>query len=140
MLLITQPHLFWSWGKSRSCFMVPIWYESNHSQGAILKLSYFQNILIACKFLCYTSHLFLMPCIIFLVTCRYVHLHISSSICCIIFECFAKKYHETRPPLYHFLTTVCAIVGGTFTVAGIIDSMIFSGMEIIKKFELGKLS
>merc|ERR1719384_1586629 len=50
------------------------------------------------------------------------------------------KYHETRPPLYHFLTTVCAIVGGTFTVAGIIDSMIFSGLEIFKKFELGKLS
>lgn len=52
----------------------------------------------------------------------------------------AVKYHETRPPLYHFLTTVCAIVGGTFTVAGIIDSMIFSSMEIFKKFELGKLS
>ena len=50
------------------------------------------------------------------------------------------KYHESRPPLYHFLTTVCAIVGGTFTVAGIIDSVIFSGMEIFKKFELGKLS
>lgn len=52
----------------------------------------------------------------------------------------AVKYHETRPPLYHFLTTVCAIVGGTFTVAGIIDSMIFTSMEIFKKFELGKLS
>jgi hypothetical protein len=50
------------------------------------------------------------------------------------------KYHETRPPLYHFLTTVCAIVGGTFTVAGIIDSCIFTGLEIFKKFELGKLS
>jgi hypothetical protein len=35
---------------------------------------------------------------------------------------------------------VCAIVGGTFTVAGIIDSMIFSSMEIFKKLELGKLS
>lgn len=50
------------------------------------------------------------------------------------------KYHETRPPLYHFLTTVCAIVGGTFTVAGIIDSFLFSATEIFKKFELGKLS
>ena len=29
------------------------------------------------------------------------------------------RYHEDRPPLYHFLTTVCAIVGGTFTVAGL---------------------
>ena len=59
------------------------------------------------------------------------------------------RYHEDRPPIYHFLTTVsttttrkklqqllskhlnffqvCAIVGGTFTVAGIIDSCIFSG-------------
>jgi len=50
------------------------------------------------------------------------------------------KYHETRPPLYHFLTTVCAIVGGTFTVAGIFDSLIFSATEIFRKFELGKLS
>jgi hypothetical protein len=50
------------------------------------------------------------------------------------------KYHETRPPLYHFLTTVCAIVGGTFTVAGIIDSCIFSATEVFKKFQIGKLS
>ena len=50
------------------------------------------------------------------------------------------RYHEERPPLYHFLTTVCAIVGGTFTVAGIIDSCIFSATEIFKKFELGKLN
>ncbi len=50
------------------------------------------------------------------------------------------KYHESRPPLYHFLTTVCAIVGGTFTVAGIIDSCLFTATEIFKKFELGKLS
>eukprot|EP00096_Caligus_rogercresseyi_P009569 TRINITY_DN326_c0_g1_i4.p1 TRINITY_DN326_c0_g1~~TRINITY_DN326_c0_g1_i4.p1 ORF type:complete len:291 (-),score=99.04 TRINITY_DN326_c0_g1_i4:457-1329(-) len=50
------------------------------------------------------------------------------------------KYHETRPPIYHFLTTVCAIVGGTFTVAGIIDSSLFTATELFKKFELGKLS
>jgi len=50
------------------------------------------------------------------------------------------RYHEERPPLYHFLTTICAIVGGTFTVAGIIDSCIFSTMEIFKKLEIGKLS
>jgi len=50
------------------------------------------------------------------------------------------KYHETRPPLYHFMTTICAIVGGTFTVAGIIDSCIFTATEVFKKFELGKLS
>ena len=35
---------------------------------------------------------------------------------------------------------VCAIVGGTFTVAGIIDSAIFTASEMFKKFELGKLT
>jgi endoplasmic reticulum-Golgi intermediate compartment protein 1 len=34
---------------------------------------------------------------------------------------------------------ICAIVGGTFTVAGIIDSFIFTASEFYKKFELGKL-
>lgn len=50
------------------------------------------------------------------------------------------KYVERRKPLYHFITTVCAIVGGTFTVAGIIDSMIFTASELFKKAQLGKLS
>ncbi|XP_076825366.1 endoplasmic reticulum-Golgi intermediate compartment protein 1-like [Clavelina lepadiformis] len=50
------------------------------------------------------------------------------------------KYTEKRKPLYHFITMVCAIIGGTFTVAGIVDSMIFSATEMYKKFALGKLS
>ncbi|XP_042229979.1 endoplasmic reticulum-Golgi intermediate compartment protein 1-like [Homarus americanus] len=50
------------------------------------------------------------------------------------------KYHAKRPPFYSFVTTVCAIIGGTFTVAGIIDSFIFTASEIFKKFELGKQS
>ncbi|KAK2712391.1 endoplasmic reticulum-Golgi intermediate compartment protein 1-like isoform X3 [Artemia franciscana] len=50
------------------------------------------------------------------------------------------KYHEKSLPFYAFLTTVCAIVGGTFTVAGIIDSFIFTASEIFRKFELGKLN
>ncbi|CAG0891053.1 unnamed protein product [Darwinula stevensoni] len=50
------------------------------------------------------------------------------------------KYHEKSAPFYSFLTTICAIIGGTFTVAGIIDSCIFTASEIFKKFEIGKLS
>jgi len=50
------------------------------------------------------------------------------------------KYTEERKPFYHFITMVCAIIGGAFTVAGIIDSMIFSASEAYKKFQLGKLS
>ncbi|ESO85047.1 hypothetical protein LOTGIDRAFT_235919 [Lottia gigantea] len=50
------------------------------------------------------------------------------------------RHKERRKPFYTFLTTVCAIIGGTFTVAGILDSFIFSAAEIFKKAELGKLS
>ena len=39
-----------------------------------------------------------------------------------------------------FVFQVCAIVGGTFTVAGIIDSIIFTASELFKKAQLGKLS
>uniref|UniRef100_A0A3B4ZBT3 Endoplasmic reticulum-Golgi intermediate compartment protein n=1 Tax=Stegastes partitus TaxID=144197 RepID=A0A3B4ZBT3_9TELE len=41
----------------------------------------------------------------------------------------------------HFLTGVCAIIGGVFTVAGLIDSLIYhSARAIQKKIELGKAS
>ena len=50
------------------------------------------------------------------------------------------KYTNKRKPIYHFLTTISAIVGGVFTVAGIIDSLAFTAQGIIKKMELGKLS
>ena len=39
-----------------------------------------------------------------------------------------------------YMIQVCAIIGGTFTVAGIIDSAIFTAAEVFKKAELGKLS
>ncbi|RUS83408.1 hypothetical protein EGW08_008829 [Elysia chlorotica] len=50
------------------------------------------------------------------------------------------RYVEKSKPFYTFLVMVCAIIGGTFTVAGIIDSLIFSAAEIVKKLEIGKLS
>ncbi|KAL8621271.1 Endoplasmic reticulum-Golgi intermediate compartment protein 1 [Nucella lapillus] len=50
------------------------------------------------------------------------------------------RYREKRQPFYTFLTTICAIIGGTFTVAGILDSLIFSASEVFRKAELGKLS
>lgn len=47
---------------------------------------------------------------------------------------------ETQPSFLHFLTGVCAIVGGIFTVAGLIDSFIYKGMRSLKvKQDLGKL-
>jgi len=50
------------------------------------------------------------------------------------------KYIEKHKPFYTFLVMICAIIGGTFTVAGIIDGFIFSMSEMVKKFEIGKLS
>ena len=43
------------------------------------------------------------------------------------------KFIFQRKPLYHFITTVLAIIGGTFTVAGMIDSMV-SGDKQYKIF------
>lgn len=49
------------------------------------------------------------------------------------------KYTEKQRSFMHFLTGVCAIIGGVFTVAGIIDSMIYhSARALQKKIELGK--
>ncbi|XP_051139244.1 uncharacterized protein LOC127257024 [Andrographis paniculata] len=48
---------------------------------------------------------------------------------------------ETYFPFLHFLTNVCAIVGGVFTVSGIIDSFVYHGHNAIKKkMEIGKFS
>ena len=41
----------------------------------------------------------------------------------------------------HFMTGICAIIGGVFTVAGMIDSMVYhSAKALQKKIELGKAS
>ncbi|XP_065063686.1 endoplasmic reticulum-Golgi intermediate compartment protein 3-like isoform X2 [Rhopilema esculentum] len=51
------------------------------------------------------------------------------------------QYTEKRRSFMHFLTGVCAIVGGVFTVAGLIDSMIYhSARALQKKIDLGKAS
>jgi endoplasmic reticulum-Golgi intermediate compartment protein 3 len=50
------------------------------------------------------------------------------------------KYFEERRSLTAFLTSACAIVGGVFTVAGILDATIWAGQRAVrKKNELGKL-
>lgn len=48
------------------------------------------------------------------------------------------KYSERMKPFYSFLTTICAVVGGTFTVASFIDAAVFTASEFYKKFEIGK--
>lgn len=51
------------------------------------------------------------------------------------------KYTERTKSFLRFLTSVFAIIGGVFTVAGIIDSMVYHSVNVIKmKIELGKTS
>ncbi|RWR93007.1 endoplasmic reticulum-Golgi intermediate compartment protein 3 [Cinnamomum micranthum f. kanehirae] len=50
-------------------------------------------------------------------------------------------FMEQHVSFLHFLTNVCAIVGGIFTVSGILDSFIYHGQKAMKKkMELGKFS
>lgn len=43
------------------------------------------------------------------------------------------QYTEKRRSLTQFLTGVCAIIGGVFTVAGLIDSMIYRSSKVLKQ-------
>ena len=45
---------------------------------------------------------------------------------------------EKPKALYHFITTLCAIIGGVFTVAGILDGVVNAGVGLRKKLDLGK--
>lgn len=40
----------------------------------------------------------------------------------------------------HFITSVCAIIGGVFTVTGLIDSIVYHGAKAVVKMEMGKQS
>ncbi|KAK4747480.1 hypothetical protein SAY87_014066 [Trapa incisa] len=48
-------------------------------------------------------------------------------------------FTEEHVSFLHFLTNVCAIVGGVFTVSGILDSFIYHGQRAIKKMEIGEV-
>mmetsp|Transcript_17657 Transcript_17657/g.31953 ORF Transcript_17657/g.31953 Transcript_17657/m.31953 type:complete len:347 (+) Transcript_17657:153-1193(+) len=50
------------------------------------------------------------------------------------------KYVEVKESLSHFLVQICAVIGGVFTVAGMLDSMVHrSIVHLAKKAQLGKL-
>lgn len=46
---------------------------------------------------------------------------------------------EVRRSLVHFATSVCAIIGGVFTISSILDSAIYRTNKLMVKTELGKL-
>mmetsp|Transcript_23393 Transcript_23393/g.55734 ORF Transcript_23393/g.55734 Transcript_23393/m.55734 type:complete len:388 (-) Transcript_23393:252-1415(-) len=49
-------------------------------------------------------------------------------------------FQESSSSFLHFLTGLCAIVGGVFTVAGMLDSTIYTGQRLAQKMQLGKQS
>lgn len=50
------------------------------------------------------------------------------------------KYKERSKSFIHFITGCCAIIGGLFTIAGIFDTLIFRYYNMIKKYQLNKLT
>ena len=47
--------------------------------------------------------------------------------------------NEKRAELATFLTQVCAIVGGVFTVCGLLDSVLFHATDLVaRKMQMGK--
>ncbi|KAI8897906.1 endoplasmic reticulum vesicle transporter-domain-containing protein [Globomyces pollinis-pini] len=49
------------------------------------------------------------------------------------------KYKEYRKPFTHFITDLCAIIGGVFTVAGMIDGVLYTAEKRMRaKADLGK--
>jgi hypothetical protein len=49
------------------------------------------------------------------------------------------RFQEERMPFLTFVTSACAIVGGVFTVSGIVDSFVYQGQKLVKKkMDLGK--
>lgn len=50
------------------------------------------------------------------------------------------QYTETRESFSHFLVQICAVIGGIFTVAGMLDSVVHKSiLHLAKKAQLGKL-
>ena len=48
----------------------------------------------------------------------------------VVFVCMQVQYREEYKSFTHFITSVCAIVGGVFTVSGLIDSFIYHGQKV----------
>jgi hypothetical protein len=50
------------------------------------------------------------------------------------------KYWQYKENLLHFLIQICAIIGGIFSVTGIIDALIHKSIAaILRKANMGKI-
>lgn len=49
-------------------------------------------------------------------------------------------YYQEKESILEFFIHICAIIGGIFTVAGIIDAIIYRSFSVLFKERIGKLS
>merc|ERR1712070_1340541 len=54
------------------------------------------------------------------------------------FTPFMVQRLEKAQPLSHFLTSICAIIGGVFTVASLIDATLYRSKTAVKQLKAGK--
>ena len=47
---------------------------------------------------------------------------------------------QNHKNLVEFLISICAIIGGVYTIAGIVDSAIHKSVSLVFKSRIGKLS
>jgi len=51
------------------------------------------------------------------------------------------KTQQYKENFYYFLIQICAIIGGVFTITGIIDALVHESVSVIlKKANMGKLT
>jgi hypothetical protein len=50
------------------------------------------------------------------------------------------KFIEKSKSFSHFLTSICAIIGGLFTIAGMLDGFTFRYYNMYKKYQINKLT
>jgi hypothetical protein len=49
------------------------------------------------------------------------------------------SFEEEKENIFEFLVYICAIIGGVFTVSGIIDSVLEKSYSLLFKERIGKL-
>ena len=49
------------------------------------------------------------------------------------------RIHAKHQPFSEFVVNLCAVIGGTFAIFGVLDGVVFSGSNVIrKKLQMGK--
>lgn len=45
------------------------------------------------------------------------------------------NFWQTKEDILHFLVQICAIIGGIFTVSGMVESFVYNAMRMLLKVE-----